>query len=181
MISYCCRVFCLFVCFQFVLFLWPHHSPAPQPEIKPTPPALEAWCLNHWSLHKFNKHLCFIKNLLAIDNLGEQGGSCKSMRKPLKWKENPQTVYRGVHWSSTRKKNVGDLRLHDGGSGTGRHWSSSLQFVKENNLEPKILYPLKLRSADDGQWTSHLFSLIKFYWNMGIPIQLCVVFIHIDI
>ena len=87
-----------FVCFfffQFVLVFWPHHSPAPQPEIKPTPPALEAWRLNHWSLHKFNKHLCFIKKLLLRDNLGEQGGSCKSVRKPFKWKENPKAVYRG--------------------------------------------------------------------------------------
>ena len=37
------------VVYRVYLFLWPHMGLVPQPGIKPMPPALEAWRLNHWT------------------------------------------------------------------------------------------------------------------------------------
>ena len=38
------------VVYHIYLFLWPHSMGlVPQPGIKPMPPALEAWRLNHWT------------------------------------------------------------------------------------------------------------------------------------
>ena len=83
---------------RFYLFIWPHCEACgiliPWPGIKPVPPAVEVWCLNHWTAREvpgeifyllllfFNKfilfiyfwlHWVFIGCVRAFSSCGERG------------------------------------------------------------------------------------------------------------
>ena len=57
--------------FSFIiyLFFWPHSTLdilVPWPGIEPTPPALEAWSLNHWATSEVPPSLCFKRQLTRV-------------------------------------------------------------------------------------------------------------------
>ena len=58
--------------FSFLFFFfWPRHAAcgilASRPGIKPVPPALEAWSLNHWTAREVQEILLFIVHTFLFD------------------------------------------------------------------------------------------------------------------
>ena len=62
--------FRIFSFFFFLTFLWPRHAArgilVPQPGLEPTPPAVEAWSLNHWTTREVPQDLFLIPGILEI-------------------------------------------------------------------------------------------------------------------